>query len=67
MFNANELEKGKIWLMDSNVCVCGGGGGGDVLATMCTTPSLFKTLTNFTLGEFEELATLMIPTIVSHA
>jgi hypothetical protein len=31
MFNANELEKGKIWLMDSNVCVCGGGGGGVVL------------------------------------
>jgi hypothetical protein len=38
----------------------------DVLATMRTT-RLFKTLTNFTLVEFDELTLLMIATIVRHA
>jgi len=37
-----------------------------VLAAMWTTPSLFKTLTNFTLPKFEELTTLVVPTIESH-
>jgi hypothetical protein len=33
---------------------------------MWTTPSLFKTLTNFILPKFEELTTLGVPTIESH-
>jgi hypothetical protein len=39
----------------------------DVLATMQHTPSLFKNLTNFTLMEFEELTTRVVPIISSHA
>jgi hypothetical protein len=33
---------------------------------MGTTPSFFKTLTNFTLQKFEELVVLVVPTIESH-
>jgi hypothetical protein len=33
---------------------------------MWTIPSLFKTLTNFTLQKFEELVALIVPTIESH-
>jgi len=33
---------------------------------MWTTPSLFKTLTNFTLQKFEELVALVVPTIDTH-
>jgi hypothetical protein len=33
---------------------------------MWTTPSLFKTLTNFTLQKFEKLVALVVPTIESH-
>jgi hypothetical protein len=36
----------------------------DVLVTMHATPSLFKILTNFILGEIEELTTVMISNIV---
>jgi len=36
----------------------------DIMRTML---GLFNMLTNFTLAEFDELATLMVPTIVSHA
>jgi hypothetical protein len=39
----------------------------DILATMRATLSLFKSFTNFTLGEFEKLAQLVVPTIISHA
>ncbi len=39
----------------------------DILATMQATPSLFKSLTNFTLGKFEELPQLVVPTIINHA
>ncbi len=38
----------------------------DILATMRATPSLFKSFTNFTLGEFEKLAQLVIPILVNH-
>ncbi len=34
--------------------------------TTRATPGLFKILTNFTLAEFDELAALMVPIIVSH-
>jgi hypothetical protein len=33
---------------------------------MQATLSLFKTLTNFSLLEFDELATLVVPTIQAH-
>jgi hypothetical protein len=57
----------------------GGGGGGecqsidltigvwDVLGTMQVTSKLFKTLTNFTFEELDELASSMVPTIRAHA
>jgi hypothetical protein len=61
MFNANELEEGTCHLVDLGV------GVRDVLATMWTTPRLFKTLTNFTLAKFDELALLVAPTIMRHA
>jgi hypothetical protein len=37
-----------------------------VFITTRATPGLFKILTNFTLAEFDELAALMVPIIVSH-
>jgi len=33
---------------------------------MQATPSLFETLINFSLLEFDELATLVVPTIQAH-
>ncbi len=39
----------------------------DVLATMRTRTRLFKTLTNFILVKFDELALLVTPTIVHHS
>jgi len=38
-----------------------------VFATMQATPRLFKSLTNFTLAKFDELALLLAPAIVRHA
>jgi hypothetical protein len=38
----------------------------NILVTMRATPSLFKFFTNFTLGEFEKLAPLAIPIVISH-
>jgi hypothetical protein len=61
MFNANELKEGASQLVDLDV------GVQDVLVTMHATPSLFKTLTNFILGEFEELAIVMISNIVNQS
>ncbi len=40
---------------------------GTSLKTMWATRGLFKSLSNFTLGEFEELLQLVVPTIISHA
>jgi len=39
----------------------------DILVTMRAAPSLFKSLTNFTLGKFEELPQLVVPNIINHA
>jgi hypothetical protein len=39
----------------------------DILTTMWPTPHLCKSMTNFTLAEFDELVTLMVPTILAHA
>jgi hypothetical protein len=61
MFNANELKEGVGHSMDSSVGVW------DVFSTIQATSSLFKTLTDFTLAEFDELTLLMTPTIVRHA
>jgi hypothetical protein len=39
----------------------------DVLATLGSTPILFKNLTNFTTTEFADLASIVVPIIISHA
>ncbi len=39
----------------------------NVLTTLWATPCLFKSLTNFNSTEFEELAQLVVPTIIGHA
>jgi hypothetical protein len=62
MFNANELDKGVGQSMDLGVRVW------DVFAIMGAMPTwLFKILINFILAEFNELASLMVPTIAHHA
>jgi hypothetical protein len=61
MLNANVLKEGAGQSMDLGM------GVQYVLATMWATLRLFKTLTNFTLEEFDELATLVVPTIERHA
>jgi hypothetical protein len=55
-----ELEEGGGQFVDPNIGVW------DVLATMRPMPSLFKSLTNFSLTEFEELVQLVVPTIIGH-
>jgi len=62
MFNANELDKGVGQSMDLGVGVW------DVLVIMGAMQTwLFKILINFILVEFNELASLMVPTIAHHA
>jgi len=39
----------------------------DVLAILWSTPTLFKNLINFTAIEFEDLASIVVFTIISHA
>jgi hypothetical protein len=46
--------------MDSNANVLG------VLHMMQAILTLFKTLTDFTMGEFEELTSFMVPTIMGN-
>jgi hypothetical protein len=48
LFNSHEMEEGGVQFVDLTV------GVRDVLGTMQATPALFKTLTNFTLQEFDE-------------
>jgi hypothetical protein len=60
MFNANELKEGMNHSMDSSV-------GFEMCLLLCEQPRLFKTLTNFPLNEFDELALLVASTIVCHA
>ncbi len=59
-FTQMELEEGGGQFVDPNIGVW------DVLATMQTMPSLFKSFTNFSLTEFKELAQLVVPTIIGH-
>jgi hypothetical protein len=60
LFNANEIEVGVKKLMDQNV------GVHNVLATIQKIVGLFKTLINFSLLQFDDLTTLMIPTIIGY-
>jgi len=60
-FTSHEIEEGVGQSMDVRV------GVKDILTTMRATPHLFKSLTNFILVEFDELATLVVPTIFIHA
>lgn len=39
----------------------------DYLATLRAAPWMFKVLTNFTMSEFDQLASLVVPTIKNHA
>ena len=60
-FTANELKS------DLQQSVNKREGVRDVLATMKATPSLFRTLTNFTVDEFELLCQRVVPVIATHA
>jgi hypothetical protein len=59
-FTPMQLEEGCAQSVDLNI------GVQNVLMTMQAMPSFFKSLTNFSLIEFEELAQLTIPTIIGH-
>jgi hypothetical protein len=61
LFNSHEMEEGRVQFVDPTV------GVRDVLGTMQATPALFKTLTNFTLHEFDELVSRIVLTIRAHA
>jgi hypothetical protein len=39
----------------------------DVLTTLQSTPTLFKNLINFITTKFEDLTSIVVPTIISHA
>jgi hypothetical protein len=60
LFNANEFKPSAEQLIDQNMIVY------NVFTIMQATPSLFETLINFSLLEFDELATLVVPTIQAH-
>jgi len=60
-FNFEEMEKGVGHLMDPIICVW------DILQTMQSIPTLFKTLTTYFLKEFKKMASLVILTITSNA
>jgi hypothetical protein len=61
LFNSKELYLSAHQLVDHKVGVW------DMFSTMQVTPSLFKTLTNFNLLEFEDLFILVVPTVQAHA
>ncbi len=60
LFNPHEMEEGGGQYVDPPIGVW------DVLSTMRARPALFKTLKNFTLEEFDKLASLVVPTIRAH-
>jgi hypothetical protein len=61
LFNANELKQSVKQLVNQVVHAW------DMFITMSTIlGNLFKTLTNFNLSKFDELVTLMVPTIQAH-
>ena len=61
LFHGNEWKEGGFQSVNPNE------GVRDVLATMRSTPSLFKGNTNFTLQEFDELCLLVVSVIVANA
>ena len=61
LFYENEWEEGGFQSVNLHE------GVRDVLATMRSTPSLFKGNTNFTLQKFDELCLLVVPVIVANA
>jgi hypothetical protein len=60
-FTSIELDEESGQLVNPDVDVW------EILATMRATPGLFKSLTNFTLGKFEKLPQLVVPTTINHA
>jgi hypothetical protein len=60
LFNSHEMEDAWGQFVDPTV------GVRYVLGTMQATSTLFKTLTNFTLEEFDKLASEVVPTIIAH-
>jgi hypothetical protein len=61
LFNANE------WLDGGAQSVNPNRGVRDLLGWLRETPSMFKTITNFTLQEFDELCRLVCPVIAGNA
>jgi hypothetical protein len=60
LFIAIEMEEGGEHFVDPTNSVQ------DLLITLQSTPTLFKNLTNFIAVDFEDLASIMAPTIISH-
>jgi hypothetical protein len=60
IFTPTELKQGGGQFVDLNIGVRNMG------MTMLAMSSLFKSLTNFNLTKFEELAQLVVPTIIGH-
>lgn len=61
LFNANEWEDGGQMSVNPNR------GVRDLLSWLRETPPMFKTLTNFTMSEFDELCSLVCPVIAGNA
>ena len=61
LFRTNEWEHGGQDSVNPHEGVC------DVLGSMRSTPGLFKTLTNFSTEEFDNLYQIVCPTISAHA
>jgi hypothetical protein len=59
-FTSHEIEEGARQSMDARI-------GVQNVLTSIQAAHLFKSLTNFTLAEFDESATLVVPTILAHA
>jgi len=62
LFIATKMEEGGGHYVDPTISV-----QLDVLTTLQSTPTLFKNLTNFTTTKFEDLTSIVVPTIISHA
>ena len=61
VFNANGLEAGGQSTVTHDVSIM------DILTRMCNVPPLFKVLANFSVEEFEELASIVCRAICSNA
>ena len=65
--NAHHLFNNNEWEDDGQQSVNMRVGLWDLLAWLKETPGMFKTITNFTLPEFEELRSLVCPLIARNA